>query len=356
MQTVSASVIFDDAYRSIGWDVDQLEPRQKQMARVAFSQAFQEIWESWWWQELMLSVPVAGASVYAAATTYAAAATVYYPATKKFYQAMRATTGNAPATIDSNGSYTTNVAYWADAKEIYTGTDYVVGQNDTGLPLGTVARWPDDGEYYQLYAYNPGVVVSGAAISAVNGFYTEFGSYAGHPAYASPDLAYVLTWHDGDTESPPRPVGWSIAVNGTGEFLYMANTTDVATPDLATDWSSVDNATLLPNTANNPAPTVIASTIYGAPSATANWTKLNPFTPELTVAGEVRAVGTADLRNSPNAGEVEFEKTLTGIRVPGWTEGVPWVWYRRPAPVIAGDDYSTAVVYTATPAASLCFS
>lgn len=50
---VKASVILDDAYRLIGWDADQLDEREKQDARAALSQAVQEVWEAWWWQELM---------------------------------------------------------------------------------------------------------------------------------------------------------------------------------------------------------------------------------------------------------------------------------------------------------------
>lgn len=54
---VKASVILDDAYRLIGWDADQLDDREKQDARAALSQAVQEVWEAWWWQELMTCAP-----------------------------------------------------------------------------------------------------------------------------------------------------------------------------------------------------------------------------------------------------------------------------------------------------------
>jgi len=51
---VPASVILDDAYRLIGWDTEQLDAREKGDARMALSQALQELWERWWWQELMV--------------------------------------------------------------------------------------------------------------------------------------------------------------------------------------------------------------------------------------------------------------------------------------------------------------
>lgn len=51
---VAASVILDDAYRLIGWDQAQLDDREKTDARMALSQAVQEVWEAWWWHELMV--------------------------------------------------------------------------------------------------------------------------------------------------------------------------------------------------------------------------------------------------------------------------------------------------------------
>lgn len=56
---VAASVILDDAYRLIGWDADQLDDRDKGDARMALSQAVQEVWEAWWWHELMVCAPLA---------------------------------------------------------------------------------------------------------------------------------------------------------------------------------------------------------------------------------------------------------------------------------------------------------
>lgn len=50
---VAASVILDDAYRLIGWDQAQLDDREQTDARMALSQAVQEVWEAWWWHELM---------------------------------------------------------------------------------------------------------------------------------------------------------------------------------------------------------------------------------------------------------------------------------------------------------------
>ncbi len=54
MQTVKASTILDDAYRLIGWDAGQIDSRDKADARCALSKAIQEVWDRWWWNELMI--------------------------------------------------------------------------------------------------------------------------------------------------------------------------------------------------------------------------------------------------------------------------------------------------------------
>lgn len=54
VRPVKASVVLDDAYQLINWDLNQLDTRDKQNARMALSQALQEVWERWWWRELMV--------------------------------------------------------------------------------------------------------------------------------------------------------------------------------------------------------------------------------------------------------------------------------------------------------------
>lgn len=342
MQTVAASVILGDAYHMIGWDANQLETRQKQMARTALSLALQEVWESWWWQELMKCEQASGAAVYAAADTYAAGDVVYYPATKQFYQACQSTTGNEPATLSSpEASYETNSAYWADAKAEYSGEDYVVGVNDTNLEVGDIVRNPADGFYYQLYQFTEvnELTVSGSGVAACDGVYTSVGELNGKPYYQNADGVYLI-WRVSGLDAY-----WAIKTDS----CYYASYSDTATPDEATDWFSTD-AVGNPAAGNEPVPTVeyVTTYVYGEPTDASNWRVLTAFTPEITtISGEVRGVGKHDLRNSNNSFEYDFERTLDGWRIPGWDTGVPWVWYRRPVPILTGDDYSSTATYTA---------
>lgn len=343
MQTVNASVILGDAYHLIGWDADQLETRQKQQARAALSMALQEVWESWWWQELMKCEQISGATVYAAADTYALGDVVYYPASKTFYQAMQETTGNAPASLETDGSYTPNYQYWALALAEPTAGDWSETEE---YELGDQVRSPGDGLVYQLIMEPPLYVnISGAGVSAADGQYYQSGTFGGKASYVKTNLAFVITWLSGQVGLTD---GWVISYNG-GAPIYKSES-DTDTPFEATNWYSV-GADQLASSANDPVPTISESYLTPVPPAdffgASVWGLLTAFTPTITIDGDVRGIGKHDLRNSPNGFAYDFEKTLDGYRIPGWAEDVPWVWYRRPVPIITGDDYSSTATYTA---------
>jgi hypothetical protein len=120
---VKASVILEDAYRLIGWDTEQLDTREKADARMALSQALQEVWEAWWWQELMVTTPVVLETPYAALHQYLAGELAYSEAQDWFYQAL-APTLTAPPDDETNGN-----TVWAR---------YVESAAD---------RWDSDGAY-----------------------------------------------------------------------------------------------------------------------------------------------------------------------------------------------------------------
>jgi hypothetical protein len=85
---VKASVILDDAYRLIGWDADQLDDREKADARAALSQAVQEVWEAWWWQELMTCEQAAFAADLETPTGYTVGEYFYDHDTDSYYVAL----------------------------------------------------------------------------------------------------------------------------------------------------------------------------------------------------------------------------------------------------------------------------
>ena len=100
---VTAGVILDDAYGLMNWDVDELDDREKADARRAFSKALQEVWEKWWWQELMLCQVTQFAGNWIDVENYPTPA-CYYAPTDKYYLAVNDSLGE-PA--DSAGNVLT---------------------------------------------------------------------------------------------------------------------------------------------------------------------------------------------------------------------------------------------------------
>ena len=77
------------------------------------------------------------------------------------------------------------------------------------------------------------IIVSGAGTSAVNGTYTESGTFGGRPKYVYDN--YVLVWSS----------GWVI---GTSDYVtaYYVSNDNVATPDLCTTWEVFDGEPPVP--------------------------------------------------------------------------------------------------------------
>ena len=82
------------------------------------------------------------------------------------------------------------------------------------------------------------IIVSGAGTSAVNGTYTESGTYEGRPKYVYDN--YVLMWNG-------LEIAWVI-LHSDGYPTYYYSSDDVATPDLCTTWEA--------NSGEPPVPTV----------------------------------------------------------------------------------------------------
>lgn len=134
---VKASVILDDAYRLINWDAAQIDARDKADGRFALSQAVQEVWESWWWSQLMICSRVQfGPNVNRDSPTVPQW-TIYSPSLDKYYTSL------------------TEVS-------VYSGPDEEGGQN-----------FP----YYEVYVPNRGELTAWSSVTAYAAL-VQF-SYAG---------------------------------------------------------------------------------------------------------------------------------------------------------------------------------
>lgn len=114
---------------------------------VLINSRYREFFEAFFWREWTVVERRTFREAYAAGTTYAAGDEVYFPATESYYQALRATTGNAPAT-ESGGAWETNDAYWAAAVSDYTGDDW---SGTVDYVAGDIVYQPDNNTYYQAH-------------------------------------------------------------------------------------------------------------------------------------------------------------------------------------------------------------
>lgn len=324
---VNASVILDDAYRLIGWEAAQLDTRDKQDARMALSQAVQEVWEAWWWQELMQCDRLQFADTLDATATYQAGNTIYDPAADEYRTALRETTGSE---TDSFELYEACEACHGARERFASTSDYTAGDQFT---YGNTN--------YQAHTdYEVGdgsLVVSGAGTSAVNGTYERESALN----YIHTSGEYTLTLIEGE--------GWYVYNLGAVVQYFCEEDNFPFGP-----WVT--------HLGDEPAPTVTGGpptdTNFFAPLQ--NWQPQLPWTSTGAIPqepfGPIRGVSNFDPRCAPNSEFYELQVIQNYTRVVGLTNTHPWVWARRVTPVLTGDDYDEETEYTATPTGEVVFA
>lgn len=170
-----------------------------------------QAWTFWWWPELMRSEQRAYRLAYASGTAYVVTNEVYFPATQKYYQALRSTTGNAPATL-SGSTWSTNSAYWAECAESYSGSDWADG---TAYAVGDVVRSYDDGLYYSCHTAH---TASSSIDASKFGQLTVFQSYVSYTQTGFTELGAVrgMYWDDPHLVGfdRARRIDWHLTNNG----------------------------------------------------------------------------------------------------------------------------------------------
>ena len=129
---------------NLGRRDEDLLPQDQIAIQRNLSRGLERIWRFWWWHELMRTERRAFRDAYVAATAYSAAAEVFYRATQKYYVALRATTGNAPA----NAAGVTNLSYWAESAVTYSAANF-----DAALAYaqGSQVYYPETDASYQAH-------------------------------------------------------------------------------------------------------------------------------------------------------------------------------------------------------------
>jgi hypothetical protein len=150
---VSFKSVIDEVLAFAGQAGTQIDATQTlQLAGFINTRLKDWAWIAWQWPETTLVELRQYRLIYNAATVYPAptatvAQEVFFPPTGQYYQALRGSTGQVPATLTS-GSYATNDAYWAIAGGPYSGPDWL---DATAYVVGDIRRNPVNGRFYQCF-------------------------------------------------------------------------------------------------------------------------------------------------------------------------------------------------------------
>lgn len=309
MQTIPASIILEDVYRLMGWDpaLTVLDPQEVAMARNALSQALQEMWERWWWEQLMQCEQLQLAATFnydwSSTATYKTGRVVYFAATDSYYIALRPA---GPPALLPGQSYST--------------FGFDDGLPDTAVPVTTITD-----NFYGWFRYR------GCDVT-------------GHTTLWNPDM---------------NPSLGDLCYWQGNNFQWTRNQGDLPNdqPNPALIW---DPATQIPTAGWVLVPpffpTIPATIITPVPSHT-------PFLPGVErtsvqgPAGELHSVSRSDPRTTVNAERYRTREAddMGGRVILGLDMGLPWVLARRVTPILTGDPYAATQAYDATPAQDLVF-
>lgn len=152
MRATPYSAILTQVYSLLNLVAADVTAADKTKINAFIQRRAREAFTFYWWPETMRIEERYYRPIYSAASTYtastsSAATEVFYPATRTYYQCLRNSTGNAPATL-TGGSYATNLNYWSVVGDNYGGNDWAAS---TAYAQGDVVRNPSDGLFYQCH-------------------------------------------------------------------------------------------------------------------------------------------------------------------------------------------------------------
>lgn len=290
MQSIPASVILEDAYRMIGWDPTELDPREIAMARQAFSLALQEVWERWWWEELMVS--------------------------RQIYFA-------------------------GDAFEPYP----IIYEPLPGSPMHSLLT---DGYYVNLWPAGPPVIPTGKCLATDYDYFPGPTSPALQPVTSNTDNLYGWARYNPHQQRHALPI-WNAQMNpALGDQVQWAGNVFQWCTDQGYLPNNQPDPTKTILTVNiNPGWIVVTkwqptlpfnAALSGYPAIPAGY------------FGDIFAVTKKEFPQAPYQFPYPFRPSEdgSGVVIPDWDLGGAWIYARRPTPIITGDPYVSSQAYDAT--------
>lgn len=194
MRTVTYKSVFEGALRMRSEDPATASTAAKAAMAEFVDQGLSDSHEFWRWPELVTIEQRFFRDVYAAATANAAGDERYFPATKLYYRALRASTGQAPATLTA-GEYVTNTAYWWECSQEIDGDDWATA---TDYVAGDVVRDPVSGNFYACFLAHTS---SGTIDTAKFGLLAAFRPFIAYEQTSQTAIEAVLECWDADPRS-----------------------------------------------------------------------------------------------------------------------------------------------------------
>ena len=149
MRTVTYDYVLQRACELTGRVFSTLTTEESNLFRTFISMSLRSAWECFDWPEQTVYQQEFFAANYSSAQVYSGGMVVYYPTEQKYYQYVGAINSNNPPTLNGPGG-TLNSQFWALAQPSYGST--ATWDTTTTYNIGDIVLYPEDQEYYQLFA------------------------------------------------------------------------------------------------------------------------------------------------------------------------------------------------------------
>ncbi len=301
MRTVTYKSVFEGGLRMRSEDPATATTSVKAAFAEFVNQGLSDCHEFWRWPELVTIEGRYFRDTYAAATTYAATNEVYFPATQLYYRALRAATGQAPASL-SAGVYVTNEAYWWECSQEIAGDDWA---DTTGYIVGDVRRDPVSGNFYACFSAHTS---SGTIDTSKFGLLAAFRPYVAYEQTGATAIEAVVECWDADPRSDAAAgrVAFRKDIDGVRFAADQAGPVwvefRVRCPDFwwSAEWSAISftSGTIVYHTASGEVYQASSAATSGdVPGVAAKWVKRDvPYT--FRHAAKWKAVALALLADS----------------------------------------------------------
>ena len=149
MRTVTYDYVLQRACELTGRVFSTLTTEESNLFRTFISMSLRSAWECFDWPEQTVYQQEFFAANYSSVQNYSGGNVVYYPTEQKYYQYVGAINSNNPPTLNGPGG-TLNSQFWALAQPSYGST--ATWDTTTTYNIGDIVLYPEDQEYYQLFA------------------------------------------------------------------------------------------------------------------------------------------------------------------------------------------------------------